>query len=196
VVRANPNSGANVLNPACWVEDHGDYLFGLARFRTRDRCVAEDLVQDTLLTGLRSIDRFQGRSSERTWLTGILKNKIRAFIRTKDREVSISSLIPDDPAPEAMFDAVGHMNVEFAPKDWGTDPIKVLERSEFHEVLKKCLDGIPSRTAEVFLAREIEGDSTDEIADCYGLTKNNLWVLLHRARQMLRKCLEQSLYTA
>jgi RNA polymerase sigma factor (sigma-70 family) len=122
VVRANPNSGANVLNPACWVEDHGDHLFGLARFRTRDRCVAEDLVQDTLLTGLRSIDRFQGRSSERTWLTGILKNKIRAFVRTKDREVSISNLIPDDPAPEAMFDAAGHMNVEFAPKDWGTRP--------------------------------------------------------------------------
>lgn len=193
---SNPETSATTLDPARWVEDHGDHLFGLARFRVRNRTVAEDLVQETLLAALRSQDRFEGRSTERTWLTGILKNKIRDHLRRKDRETPATDVMPPDPGPEGLFDAIGHINVEFAPVDWGGDPVKFLERSEFRDVLRKCLGRMPSRTAEIFLARELQGDSTEELAARYEVTRNHLWVVLHRSRQMLRLCLENHWFTS
>ncbi len=183
------------LDPSGWVEKHGDYLYGLAQFRVRDSGLAEDLVQETLIAAFKGHERYEGRSNERTWLTAILKNKIRDYFRKKRRDIPLSELMPDDPDPEGLFDSIGHINVDFAPKDWGSDPIRALDRSEFRTALQKCLGGLPDRTAEVFMACEVQGESTEDIAARYNLTRNNTWVLLHRARQMLRQCLEKNWYT-
>ena len=184
------------LNPDRWVEDHGDYLFGLARFRVRNESAAEDLVQETLLSAYRARERFEGRSGERTWLTAILKNKIRDYFRKKGREVPVSELMPDDPSPADLFDRVNHVNAEHAPEDWGTDPVRSADRSDLRKTLQKCLNGLPDRSAEVFLASEVEGESTDEIANRFGITRNHLWVLMHRTRLMLRQCLERNWFAA
>ena len=73
--------------PDQWVELHGDYLFRFALSRLRDPKTAEDLLQETFLAALQSLDRFEGRSTERSWLTGILKHKILDHFRRSGREV-------------------------------------------------------------------------------------------------------------
>ena len=76
-------SGKHTLEPRSWVENHGDYLFNFAIVRVNDREKAEDLVQETFLAGLKAQDKFQGKSSERTWLISILKRKIFDTYRKK-----------------------------------------------------------------------------------------------------------------
>ena len=66
----------NKLDPEKWISEYGDFLYSFARSRVADQETAEDLVQETLLSAWRSKDRFEGRSSERTWLVSILRNKI------------------------------------------------------------------------------------------------------------------------
>jgi len=94
-------------NPAKWVDEHGDYLFRFALSRLRQREVAEDLVQETLLAAIRARDRFTGASSERTWLVGILKRKIVDHLRRKGREQPVSDLAASDRWAEALFDEIG-----------------------------------------------------------------------------------------
>jgi RNA polymerase sigma factor (sigma-70 family) len=80
------------VDPHRWVDDHGDCLYRYALVRVRTPEVAEDLVQETLLVAVRSKDNFAGRSSERSWLIGILKNKIIDYYRKLGRETSFTDL--------------------------------------------------------------------------------------------------------
>jgi len=185
---SEPDTRPSLADPERWVDEHGDYLYGFARFRVRLDAVAEDMVQETLLAAWKARDRFEGRSSERTWLTAILKNKIREYLRTSRREIPESDLVFDDSAPSDYFDKLGHINVEHAPKDWSGDPMEAAHRADFRKILQHCLDQLPPRTAELFIAREVEGDTTKELSERYGMTANNLFVLLHRARRALRDC--------
>lgn len=180
------------LDPERWLEEHGDHLFGYANFRLRSPELAEDLVQDTFVAAWKSRERFEGRSSERTWLTGILKNKIREHLRKKLRHVAFTDLLPEDPVAERMFDRNGHIKPDLAPREWGSDPAEAATNSEFRQVLADCLKKLPDRSAEIFLARELQGLPTPDLAKRYGLTPNHLWVLLHRCRQALRRCLERN----
>ena len=91
-VIAIPMGTAPQLDPERWVDEHGDYLFHYALSRLRDPVRAEDFVQDALLAALRGADRYQGRSTERTWLTGILKHKLLDHFRKAGRETSFTDL--------------------------------------------------------------------------------------------------------
>jgi RNA polymerase sigma-70 factor, ECF subfamily len=87
-----PKQDRAQTNPDRWVDEHGDCLFRYALVRVRHREVAEDLVQETLLSAMRSRERFAGKSSERSWLTGILKHKISDHFRKLGRETSFTEL--------------------------------------------------------------------------------------------------------
>src|SRR3954469_17019759 len=165
------------------VEAQRSYLLRYARLQLRDEAAAEDAVQETLLAGLAGEAGFGGRSNLRTWLTGILKHKIVDIVRKSGRETSIGS----DEELEALFDARGHW-IEF-PAPW-TDPDNSLEQKQFFVALEMCLDGLPAKTARVFMLREHMGLETDEICKELGITATHCWVLLHRARMALRRCLE------
>ncbi|MHC4684776.1 MAG: sigma factor, partial [Planctomycetota bacterium] len=86
------NEHGQTHNPERWLEDHGDYLFRYALVRLQDREIAEDMVQETLLAALRAREKFQARSSVRTWLVGILKHKVLDHFRKSYREPPISDL--------------------------------------------------------------------------------------------------------
>ena len=97
-------------DPHTWVDLHGDFLFRFALSRLRDPESAEEAVQETFLAALKSRDRFEGRSSERTWLAGILKYKIVDLIRRSSREKSLSGEDMDD-AP-AEVEAYSQQNLD------------------------------------------------------------------------------------
>lgn len=184
------NKAPTVANPERWVSEHGDALYRYALLHLRDATVAEEVVQETLLAALGAYERFSGRSSERTWLVGILKHKLIDHLRRQFRERPADA---DDASAEANaerenFDATGKWRP--GPADWLTDPSAVRERSELRSALTDCLGTLPPKLAEAFSLREISDLDSEEICKALGITETNLWVMLHRARLRLRSCLE------
>jgi RNA polymerase sigma-70 factor (ECF subfamily) len=176
-------------DPARWLEEHGDYLFRYARRRLFSDELAEDAVQETFLAALKAQERFSGSSTERTWLTGILKHKIVDIIRHQYREVTAPpSGDPDKEDDwEALFDKSGHWVDTF--RDWG-DPVSDLERSRLRDALDECFKRLKPNLARIFSLRELSGLSNEEICKALDITATNAWVMLHRARLFLRECLE------
>ncbi len=168
-------------------------LLRFARLQLRDAGAAEDAVQETLLAALTGSHRFESRSSYKTWLISILRNKIIDIIRSQGRELAASSLANDeegdDQVAETLFDRRGHWQAEARPGRWA-DPEASFEQRQFWAVFEACLDHLPAKTARVFMMREFLGLETDEICKETGMSTSNCWVVLHRARMGLRTCLE------
>ena len=180
---------ASAAHPAA-IERERAYLLRYARLQLRDPALAEDAVQETLLAALEGAARFAGKSSLRTWLTGILKHKIIDHLRRAGREQSLTSADDDRPeaeAVDALFAADGHWR-EF-PAQWG-NPDAALENSRFWIAFDECARRLPARTARVFMMREIMDMPTAEICKELDITATNCWVMLHRARLTLHECLE------
>lgn len=176
-------------DPERWLEEHGDYLFRYARRRLLSDELAEDAVQETFLAALKAKERFSGASSERTWLTGILKHKVADIIRHQYREVTAPrSSDPDNEDDwEALFDQSGHWAETI--RDWG-DPASELEKSRIRQALDECFRRLKPTLARIFSLRELSGLSNEEICKALDITATNAWVMLHRARLFLRECLE------
>lgn len=168
-------------------------LLRFARLQLRDAGAAEDAVQETMLAALLGGHAFESRSSYKTWLIAILRNKIIDIIRGQSREVAASSLADDeagdDLLAESLFDRRGHWQPETQPGRWA-DPEASFEQQQFWAVFEACLDHLPAKTARVFMMREFLGFETDEICKETGISSSNCWVVLHRARMGLRACLE------
>lgn len=185
--------GTADIKPEIWLDRHGDSLFRYAVARVRDTAVAEDMVQETLLAALQSYQRFEGGSSERTWLIGILKHKIIDYYRRVSREQQVDENDPMDAEVSALFyDHNRHWIEELGPREWGAGPLGHVERAEFRTVLQRCLSELPPRSSSAFTLREMEEMKSDEICKVLQVSATNLWVLLHRARAHLRVCLEKS----
>jgi RNA polymerase sigma-70 factor (ECF subfamily) len=184
----SPPGGKPLVDATRWVDDHGDCLYRYALMRVRKPEVAEDLVQDSLLAAVRAAEGFSGRSSERSWLVGILKNKIADHFRKLGRETTFTDM-------EFLKDEMSHKfergfwTGEKGPKAW-QESDAVTYRSEFWQTLRGCLDKLPPRVADVFMMREMDGEDTPGICEQLGISQSNLWVMLHRARMALRECLE------
>ena len=177
--------------PSTWVDAYGDRLFRYAVSRVRDEGSAEDLIQDTFLAAFKSRDRFKGESSELTWMTGILRNKIFEFYRRQAKDVPLRT---SDEAldPESEFFDARHWSASAAPRDWGGEPARSAESAEFSAALRQCLDALSENVARAFILREMEGVSSDETASALGVAPGHLAVLLYRARMRLRRCLEKN----
>jgi RNA polymerase sigma-70 factor (ECF subfamily) len=176
------------------LDQHRGYLLRVARLQLRDEAQAEDVVQETLLAALAG-SGFSGRSSLRTWLTGILKHKIVDAIRRKQREPTVASAFGDMETEldiedfDALFNERGGWDSK--PADWG-NPEEALDRRQFLEMIEFCLEKLPPNTGRAFMMREVMDLETDEICKELSITANNLWVILYRARMALRLCLEQN----
>jgi RNA polymerase sigma-70 factor (ECF subfamily) len=177
------------------LERQRSYLVRVARLQLRDPALAEDVVQDTLAAALAAQSGFTGKSSVKTWLTGILKHKIVDAIRRKQRDPVPASTLDEEGDLEdfdMLFKANGGWQAP--PSDWG-DPEQTLSRQEFFDVMQMCLDKLPANTARVFMMREVMELSTEEICKELTITANNLWVILYRARVSLRECLEMNWFS-
>lgn len=174
-----------------WLAEHGDYLYRYALARLRDEHLAEDAVQETLLAAIQG-SGYAGKSSVRTWLTGILKHKIIDHFRRQQRETALEE--PDEVAEDLgdmddFFVANGHWSDK--PQSWG-DPSQLLQQDQFLQILQECLDRLPKNLARIFLLREVEETDNEEICKDLQISASNAWVMLYRARMGLRKCLEMN----
>jgi RNA polymerase sigma-70 factor (ECF subfamily) len=176
-------------DPEIWVDQYGNSLYRFALARVKDPSIAEDLVQETFLAALRARKNFQGRSTTRTWLIAILKHKIVDYIRKKSREQDTDKLESMTDGIDVNFTDRGEWKLR--PNKWAKNPMKLYEQKEFMDVLYRCIAELPERQAEAFMRREIDGLSTDEICKELDITATNSWVMIYRARMLLRRCLEK-----
>lgn len=183
-----------LADPERWVEEHGDYLFKFALLRLRDAGKAEDMVQETFLAALKGSDRFAGRSAEKSWLVGILKHKIMDHFRRAGRESSFTDLnfYADEEGDRFISEGSfkGGWIHEYGPLEWGGEPGAGLGSEAFWKTFHDCSSRLPKNISTVFTMREIDNIDSKEICRALGISESNLWVMLHRARMALRRCLE------
>jgi RNA polymerase sigma-70 factor, ECF subfamily len=178
------------VGPEGWVDHHGDCLYRYAILRLRSPELAADVVQETFVEAIGNRESFAGRSSERTWLVGILKHKVADHFRRSRRSPSVAPASAPVGPPQDDFDHRGHWRV--VPASWAGEPSREIESREFREVLADCLARLPGSLSEAFLMRELEGIGSEEIRQRLGITSANLWTRLHRSRSLLRRCLEEN----
>jgi RNA polymerase sigma-70 factor (ECF subfamily) len=185
---------ASAADPERWVDEHGDCLYRYALTRVRKEEIAEDLVQETLLVAVRTQERFAGRSSERSWLVGILKNKISDHFRKLGRETSFTDLEFFHDEHSDRFDSENYWIHERGPSDWKPEGEEAMKRAEFWRAMQGCLGKLPERVAQVFMLREMDDVPSKEVCQTLNISEANLWVMLHRARMALRQCLEMNFF--
>ena len=163
------------------VETYLAQILRAARGAGLDPQQAEDVTQATFMTFIEVAPHFEGRSSVRTWLFGILYKKIAEARRKRQRDRQMDAI---DEAIERRFDASGN---------WSTPPQPV-DTNLYHKEVKTeifaCLDAAPPRQTLAFILREVEELSTEDICHVLGITRTNLDVMLHRIRNRVRDCLE------
>jgi RNA polymerase sigma-70 factor (TIGR02943 family) len=188
-----PNN-SDSQDPSTWLDSYGDYLYRYAIMRVNNPVVAEDLVQETFLAGIKSLKNFGGRSTLKTWLTGILKFKVMDHYRRSSREktfTQLSSFYEDE--EKQHFGDDGHwLQGEFSPAEWSAEQWENIDRKEFMAQFISCSEKLPQKIRQVYLMREVDGIESKDIVEQLGITPQNLWTILHRARIALRKCLEDN----
>lgn len=187
VLPASPVNVSDAGHPAV----HRDYLYRFAMRRVGDPALADDLVQETFLAALQSAKSkgangneaatFSGQSTYRVWLAGILKHKLADVMRDRYRYVAMTA---ED--PEREQDEMNAAMVASGAGDPSDNPQHACERAELLDQINEALVKLPAGVAEVFMAREVEGETTASIAARSGLSEANIWVRVHRARKALQ----------
>ena len=186
---------SSALDPTTWVDAYGDALYRFAYLRVNNQALAEDLVQETFLAAIKAKDNFRGGSSVKTWLTGILKNKVIDYYRKKNRSESLQATAAFFEKEESeMFSSDGHWNYQDAnvPAAWSPEQVLAADRREFMKSFHACAAKLPERIRQVFVLREVDGVSSPEICETMQISQQNLWTMLHRARNALRTCLQKT----
>jgi len=158
-------------------------MLRLARSMVSNEAVAEEAVQDTWMGVVRGIERFEGRSSLKTWLFRILVNRVRsARALERPRRLAHSPSVDPD-----RFDGSGQWAEPVG--SWDADVDERVDAAAIVSVLKDALDALPPRQREVVLLRDVEGLSSEEACDILGIRAGNQRILLHRGRTSLREML-------
>lgn len=181
-----------MLEPDKWIQRYAAYLLNYAFYRVKDKETAEDLLQETFIAALRNRDQFQGEASEKTWLTKILKNKIIDHYRSKlNKYAQLTDSTDRFYADYFNANDDDHWNSVKEPREWN-DAGRPLEQAEFHSVLLNCMGKMPEKLAAVFTLKYMEDAETDTICKELQISSSNYWVIMHRARILLRECMEKN----
>src|SRR3954462_3181293 len=176
------------------VDAYSPGLMRVARMYVRDRAVAEEVVQETWIAVLRGIDRFEGRSSLRTWIFRILMNTAKTRGQRESRSIPFSAAGGDD---EASVDPDRFLGADhqwaggwmLGPSEWQT-PEEELLQGETREQILRAIDELPAQQRAVITLRDVEGFPPEEVSELLGISDGNQRVLLHRARSKVRAAIE------
>ena len=167
------------------IDEYSDLLLGYAFSRLRKHDIAEDMVQETFIAANRAINDFEGRSSYKVWLIGILRHKIIDHLRSQSAHPV--SQEPEDSFAD-YFDKAGHWINK--PTNWKDDPALLAENRSFWEIVEHCLGHLSEPVARAFVLRVMEEFGPTEVCENLNITQTNLWNRIYRAKLQLRRCLE------
>lgn len=171
-----------------WVHAHGDYLYGWAYHKTGSKETAEDLVQDVFLAAVKNLDGFKQESSPKTWLLRILNNKIIDHYRKSAKK----TLALEDQVhqfTDSLFNSHGNWKANGLEEAWSHET-NLLDDPAFNDVMNVCMDDLPPRWRLAVISKYIFDKETLEICQELEISKTNYWQVLHRAKLLLKKCLE------
>jgi len=180
------------------VNQHHSALIRMAMGYVADREVAEEVVQDTWMAVIENLNRFEGRSSLRTWICGILIHKAKDRGVREKRHSTFSALESyDDENDEAIDPSrfkqsgkwAGHW--VFPPQPWDDQtPEKLLASQQAVNAMQRAIEALPATLKEVLILRDVEGVDAKEVCEMLTITETNLYVRLHRARERVRDAVE------
>lgn len=174
------------IDPNKWIDLYSDYLFNYTITRVSDREIAQDLVQETFLAGLKSMKNFKGEASERTWLISILKRKIIDHYRKINSNKGKAEVRINYNDAESEGDWLEERVAD--PFDKTAED--TLQNNELGDAIHNCLDKLPQKQADVFKMKTILNYETEVICNELNITASNLWVIIHRARTAMADCLK------
>ena len=195
IVRALQRGDESVFTEL--VDAYSPGLLRMAQMFLRDRAVAEEVVQETWIAVLRGIDRFEGRSSLKTWIFRIVMNTARTRARREWRSIPFSAAARED---EAAVDADRFLPADhrwaggwmIGPSEWNT-PEEELLQGETRDAILHAIDALPESQRAVITMRDLEGFPAEEVSEALGISDGNQRVLLHRARTKVRGAIEEYL---
>jgi RNA polymerase sigma-70 factor (ECF subfamily) len=176
------------INPNQWINLYSDYLFNYTITRVNDREIAQDLIQETFLAGLKSMKNFKGEASERTWLISILKRKIIDYYRKINSNKGKAEVRINYNDAESEGDWLEERVAD--PFDKTAEDS--LQNNELGDAIHNCLGKLPKKQADVFKMKTILNYETEAICNELDITASNLWVIIHRARTAMADCLEKN----
>jgi RNA polymerase sigma-70 factor (ECF subfamily) len=179
---------ANInIDPGQMVDEHSDYLLSFAMSKIQDIDLSKDLVQDTFVSALTNLDTFEHRSKLRTWLTSILNRKIIDHWRKAETRYT-------DPASHFFSQEEGKGNGHWLENSGNQQTLETIEdlitKGETIEELNDCLEKLPKRWRGVVSSKYLKESDSENICTDYDITPSNLWVIIHRAKLVLRDCLQ------
>lgn len=184
------------LNPAEWISKYADDLYGYAYSKSNSAQLAEDFVQETFLAALNSVQNFKGNSSERTWLFSILKNKIADHYRKASTRYEVRESTLGDEENQSFlanfFEKGGDWKKADKPRAWNGDEENLGQDPDFLSAMNKCVDKLPTNLLSVIRMKFLEEKESTEVCKELGLTSSNYWVIIHRAKILLRACIEKT----
>jgi len=188
VFKKQKKMAEKIINTNEWHKKYANYLYAFALSKIKDSNLAADLVQDTFLAGLHGLDHFEGKATIRTWLFSILKRKIIDYWRKQAtrKTVSFSNYFTNDIGSYTYFDD------RIESYSQSGNGIKEMENKELKEILYGTIYALPKKWVPIVVDRLIHEKTSEEICKKYNLTSNNMWVIMHRAKNQLKNKLSYS----
>lgn len=173
---------ARTPDPLTWLESHGDAMFAYAVRRLGRRDLAEDAVQEALLGALASVGGYESRSSERTWLIGILRYKVLDAVRGLARDRAVQSGVDAEDCSEFVD---GSFAVH--QEDWDLAPGGAISGEDLRAALLRGIGDLPDAMRLAVCFKEIDGMDAGSIAEALGVSREHVWTLVHRGKSRLRR---------
>lgn len=175
-----------------WVNQFSDELFSWALYKTSSKETAEDLVQETFLAAFRKLDTFQGKSQPKTWLFSILNNKVIDYYRLTARTTKQTFSLTENSGYElsdGLFNETENWKSNEINAIWDQEE-ELLDNPEFNNVMQDCMEDLPQKWKYAVTSKYLTDKNADEICQELEITVSNYWQIVHRAKLLLKKCLE------
>jgi RNA polymerase sigma-70 factor (TIGR02943 family) len=175
-----------------WVNQFSDELFSWALYKTSSKETAEDLVQETFLAAFHKIDTFQGKSQPKTWLFSILNNKVIDYYRLSAKTTKQTFSISENSGYElsdGLFNETENWKNNDINPIWDQEE-ELLDNPEFNNIMQDCMEDLPQKWKFAVTSKYLTDKNADEICQELEITSSNYWQIVHRAKLLLKKCLE------